>query len=1855
MGTPGSASECSMQSCTQPACPPSSFCVIHQDTTYAEWMRNVNPRFTPSEGGSIQINNSMLVNIHQGNASSDHTNPVHPSVYTEALRQVLEEPSIRRDMTTAAQSQSLYGQSQGDDGSSWHITRDLANPPSSAEAVSGFVERGLNRQRGMVTVQPQTFHSASQSHQYSSHLVPPRMAATSVMGRDAEMFTQRYRHHDLQCVESHGFSPCTAQSQYYDFDPRMAENHFSPPGVLPRSWTQTGQGQPTRLCVQQQPGQGDRQFGHQEQQARSDVSSGICPNPKRQWHRPAFQQFQIPPKRSWHRPVETAAQTASANAESSSSATGGDYVEACYSGDLPTNTTSTDTEGQPGCGSVTHHSEHQPDVASAQTQQSEDYDIIFIEKSEFKNIPLQVTSVKVEKERLGVTHPCCEIPAGMQNIQGQQLNCVPSTKAIAPSTSAGDSVEQQRTSTVSGLQSAADNIGRQQHSQSQNPNLTTSAAPASATENSSSLEQSGNGNPDSVSLPATTAALSGSVSSLATENPQGRHSDRTSYQAFTTPALHVKSEPKDEDEVIFVKSEPREDQSMDSFSLPSVLETVSLHSDPSTQPEMSTSITRKSFQKLSAEGFFRCGNSDGTCCYLTQLPTQFDVHLREVHAQERCYPCVHCGSLEPSSDALLHHLEQHLSLQCLLLYCVEPSCAYNSYSAEDVLQHIAGCHSSLDTFTCWRCSVSFLSLKDFVDHVKENLLQIVRCPHCSAKDTDHWRILNHISVSHPGSGRMISVHKMFLCQERALTGWHAENKEQSATTSTQGMPECLHASNNILTDKSINQPPVLPADDSVSHNPRPKSDASHIDLTVSSCPRQDQHASEDEMILDFEHEDNSEDQRCSQSNTQDARVAVNWMTEKLDLSDSEEVASSSSADGEMSDSQSGQPCPQETTELGTEKVKTSCETAAPTASVSTESSTSSAYQTRGDHVSKAVEACYSRDQPTTGTQGQLGCGLTAKEMADIAGCKIIDTNDRRTGQDTLELGAEKEEGTEIDRVESPCEGRDMDWCFSPGNSSLAKNLQLQNKELPSWFQKSYVKPSDNDGAISNALQIQCSYCSHGSCTEEHHLCHLSSHHVEYFQGFSCMCGYVSFHMDDSVDHRCLSRQRRSAAKAQFGSLNESLLSSLSMYRTQSDPQVNNDVRISQEICSKQAKHFKRRLQDDCQAAEPDRKKQKLQPLKHALHKSSEVKAKRRRRISSKKTRLHCKLCAFSAYSSSSAYAHMYVHHREVMQCPVCALIPKNYRELYGHLSAAHPQMKNSLSSQLKVSNWITTVKTQAGSNHKENSAENMLEDNAAANRRRAHAKAKKHGDNAVTKRGGAAAKKRRVDAKVKKPVVKAAAKNFKKRRDTAAEKQVKDAAAMKLGISAVAEIHGNAAVKKQGKDVSAIKTDVEVMRYPGGASEISEADATPESFEKIPASQVIELQASSLDVETGIPSGCFSSDPSPVETTTGESTEFEYRCPHCINILKTREKFYAHLCYHYHYRCWKCAHCGLRAFGKSTVVNHINKKHPDQMASPEILHCLHISKENRCQRVIERCCVPVSEPYSEKRLQAMEKQKLKKQLKKEGRNSWKSKVSSKNTSRSKIVQKSRMRAVKPSSSTATADKWLMCPYCRSERKTLTAIEREIRFHIHYKPFSCPLCTVSPFESSSQTHIEKHILNDHPGLRAKVKVTRIPEKEARFKVLLQRAIKLSKETVTSCKDVKRRYSLNKTAPHTVSPIKKPKASFSVNSGSTPKQHLSAESSSSATSHSHQTCMSADSSEGSTSHQSQNLSWAQDCFNITGAGVEAVHSCKLCQYSFVRGNRTRKLYYNRMWKHWYDRHKKSASSKPKRQVEELVVKH
>ncbi|XP_076447002.1 uncharacterized protein LOC143284221 [Babylonia areolata] len=516
--------------------------------------------------------------------------------------------------------------------------------------------------------------------------------------------------------------------------------------------------------------------------------------------------------------------------------------------------------------------------------------------------------------------------------------------------------------------------------------------------------------------------------------------------------------------------------------------------------------------------------------------------------------------------------------------------------------------------------------------------------------------------------------------------------------------------------------------------------------------------------------------------------------------------------------------------------------------------------------------------------------------------------------------------------------------------------------------------------------------------------------------------------------------------------------------------------------------------------------------------------------------LSCKLCGYSNSQSAALHEHMYTAHKAVMKCPRCDTELTSDQELYQHLSDNHAGEKDSLYSQHcsasrfhvpggAVKNFHPTLSLVGARQHQSLSS-------PEASRQKGEWKMGVKGKQWVArKRAGC-------------PMLLTIKKKSPAGNTRSQSRQLSQSDG---GSQSEASQGGGSGAS----DSPATVADVHHLPQPVDSS--SAVPMTPSDMSQ-PAFSRNYGGLSYAAVSSSVP--LMSKEQYDAFLAMAVEEDMEYRCPHCTSDFKLRYKFFEHLCFHYHYRCFKCAQCPFLAFCGSSVVNHCKKNHKEY---PDIIHIPKQSFEARIERVLCQSLAAVTDPHTERRLLAYERARLKKESKcqgKPGRKPHKIKLLSSQkiklqTKKIRKVPSLKMKAPvkspslkikapvkspkkrpltkkRPSEQDADADQitqWLICPYCRGKKKKRTAVEHEIRFHIHYKPYCCSYCK---FTSSSERYAMRHVAATHPGKGAAVDYKRDEKKEERFQLLFSRSVELSKTAVKQevTSGVKRKYKRRK---------------------------------------------------------------------------------------------------------------------------------
>ncbi|ESO99802.1 hypothetical protein LOTGIDRAFT_173519 [Lottia gigantea] len=180
-----------------------------------------------------------------------------------------------------------------------------------------------------------------------------------------------------------------------------------------------------------------------------------------------------------------------------------------------------------------------------------------------------------------------------------------------------------------------------------------------------------------------------------------------------------------------------------------------------------SSIVSKSFQSVGPSQFFSCS----LCRFSTLFALKFKKHLEEHEGQDIL--CIHCGYSSFDLKEFFKHFRGHCKTNPGLatFVCVWKSCKkYQRNKLAEFMHHLKMYHSK-DDLTCCCCKSVFPSLDLFQAHLRSSLLTIVKCPHCQAKATDKKSMLQHIANYHPKKGRMISITKHLICNDRKLHGF----------------------------------------------------------------------------------------------------------------------------------------------------------------------------------------------------------------------------------------------------------------------------------------------------------------------------------------------------------------------------------------------------------------------------------------------------------------------------------------------------------------------------------------------------------------------------------------------------------------------------------------------------------------------------------------------------------------------------------------------------------------------------------------------------------------------------------------------------------------------------------------------------------------------------------------------------------------------------------------------------------------------------------------------------------------------------------------------------------------------------
>ena len=715
-----------------------------------------------------------------------------------------------------------------------------------------------------------------------------------------------------------------------------------------------------------------------------------------------------------------------------------------------------------------------------------------------------------------------------------------------------------------------------------------------------------------------------------------------------------------------------------------VLETVSLCEQAShaiIQPSEA-----KSYRQLSAEGYYRCGCLQGRCSFRTVLATQLELHLQEAHPEEDVYPCIHCGSQEPGQDSLLHHLQQHLTMQVFSLYCMDMHCQFSSFCPEEMIHHTTVHHSSLRTFMCWRCSSQFGSVQQLAAHVKQHLLVVFRCSNCSAKDVDRQSILMHIRSSHPDREQMLGIQKLLLCRERQLNQW------EMCETESVDVPLLKDSSQAGLSPQLTEEVPSkkpfsFVTESLVHHKERQAVPANRVIGVIAPMMDTRTDVSVAHKLSDTVPESVS---LCGQIKTSDTdssrteqpcrRVTEQGVKRKTQhlrtASDQQNMEVANVCEGacnaETKLNREGTSARQT---RGTEMHRTGKRRKVCSEDGGVPKQNHSEPRKRKDkawadvekdtdvmNVSRDGERMRKLDCPVS-----LNRAAVSGETASPVECNTTTEFNQDADTDTcepeeMEITESQDQGTwagDLHEVNDLDSEQAIDL-LNQGSTSDNRRVEDahgggQGAGKPDqWLSDTYKLQTTG---VTTGSVLACLLCSHVSKSVDSHTKHICDTHQEHFKGFACQqCSFVAADCDAQSQHRC-ARVRHLRSKPMMDCLSEDLLG-----------HVNS-------------------VQSGVRSPRAASRKQKITPFNRT---KSRYASKMPALQQSQKPSISCNLCGMKGSSQTHMQLHLYLEHSKIMSCPICSANLGNDRLLYGHFCKQHPDHL-SLYEKAKSQNYMSVV------------------------------------------------------------------------------------------------------------------------------------------------------------------------------------------------------------------------------------------------------------------------------------------------------------------------------------------------------------------------------------------------------------------------------------------------------------------------------------------------------------------------------------------------------------------------------------
>ena len=167
--------------------------------------------------------------------------------------------------------------------------------------------------------------------------------------------------------------------------------------------------------------------------------------------------------------------------------------------------------------------------------------------------------------------------------------------------------------------------------------------------------------------------------------------------------------------------------------------------------------------------FYQCGFDD--CRFAANTSNDYKDHLGTQHPFASEYKCAHCGHRSVTEDLHMRHISGHSKSTTSVLFNCGEGCKFGTNLLNSFKDHVEKMHPNLLDYKCASCKDIFKRLDDLIIHLEFNKLQFVLCPHCSFKDKNRRVVMKHLSESHPGKPRQITVTAQLVCQERGINAF----------------------------------------------------------------------------------------------------------------------------------------------------------------------------------------------------------------------------------------------------------------------------------------------------------------------------------------------------------------------------------------------------------------------------------------------------------------------------------------------------------------------------------------------------------------------------------------------------------------------------------------------------------------------------------------------------------------------------------------------------------------------------------------------------------------------------------------------------------------------------------------------------------------------------------------------------------------------------------------------------------------------------------------------------------------------------------------------------------------------------